>query len=64
MLSWGCRLTMSHVNKNVVTQFIREKALQAPEKIIYQDGGFHDQLIDKAKVVSTQEDTQICTNLM
>ncbi|KAL7303220.1 hypothetical protein TKK_0004421 [Trichogramma kaykai] len=64
LLSWGCRLTMSHVNKNIVTQFIRERALHAPENQVYEDGEFEDQLLEKAKVISTQEDTQICANLM
>ncbi|CAB0038831.1 unnamed protein product [Trichogramma brassicae] len=64
LLSWGCRLTMAHVNKNIVTQFIREKALHAPENQVYEDGEFEDQLLEKAKVISTREDTQICANLM
>ncbi|XP_011501945.1 PREDICTED: uncharacterized protein LOC105365472 isoform X2 [Ceratosolen solmsi marchali] len=64
LVTWGCRLTMSHVNKELVIDFIKEHALHAPENRVYKDGDFDDQLIKKSDIVSDEEDSIICFKQM
>ncbi|OXU17642.1 hypothetical protein TSAR_015970 [Trichomalopsis sarcophagae] len=64
VLTWGCRLTMSLVNKEVVTQFIKENVFHAPENDVYRDGDFDDQIIEKAKIISDIQDSVVCSKLM
>lgn len=59
LVSWGCRLTMSYVNPEIVTRFIREHALQGPEEIA-KDGDFDDGLLSSAETVSDEDDTTLC----
>lgn len=59
MLAWGCRLTMSYVNPSVVQHFIRKRALRGPEKIS-DDGDFQDGLLNKAKIITDEDDTTLC----
>ncbi|XP_043252321.1 uncharacterized protein LOC122397283 [Colletes gigas] len=59
LLVWGCRLTMSYVNPNLVTSFIREHALRGPEDIP-RDGDFDDGLLYRAQTVTDSEDTTLC----
>lgn len=54
---------MSHVNQEKVTNFIEKHALRAPEQI-FQDGDFDDQLLEKAKIVSDEQDSVLCSKLM
>lgn len=55
---------MSHVSKETVTNFIQMHALHAPERLIYKDGDFDDQLLEKAKIVSDEQDSVLCAKLM
>lgn len=59
LVAWGCRLTMSYVNPEVVTEFIRSHALRGPEEIS-RDGDFVEGLIRRAKLVSDFKDTVLC----
>ncbi|XP_014207583.1 uncharacterized protein LOC106638760 [Copidosoma floridanum] len=63
LLSWGCIMSMSHVNKKAVVKFIKESAASAgnaPEKDIYRDGEFSDQIKEKAANVSDEKDSILC----
>ncbi|XP_008545557.1 uncharacterized protein LOC103569820 [Microplitis demolitor] len=59
LVTWGCRLTMSYVNPSLVKEFIRTKALHGAEAIS-KDGDFDEGLIRKAKVVSDEDDSNLC----
>ncbi|KOC62584.1 hypothetical protein WH47_04245 [Habropoda laboriosa] len=59
LVSWGCRLTMSYVNPELVIGFVREHALRGPEEIA-RDGAFVEGLLRQAKTVSDLEDTILC----
>ena len=61
MVTWGCRLTMSYVDPEVVEQFIIEKALHGPEAV-EADGDFDDGLLKKAEIVSDIKDSMLCPN--
>ncbi|XP_058789533.1 uncharacterized protein LOC131663254 [Phymastichus coffea] len=60
LLTWGCKLTMSHVDEEMAKQFIQDNALHGPEEILF-DGSFKDQLIEKSKVVSDMSDSMLCS---
>ncbi|XP_011305041.1 uncharacterized protein [Fopius arisanus] len=62
LVTWGCRLEMSYVNRNVVESFIRKKALRGPEAIS-KDGIFTDGLISKSRIVTDQDDTTLCPRI-
>lgn len=59
LLSWGCRLTMSHVNPVIVSKFIQEYALRGPESIP-EDGDFKEYLQLPARTVSDKLDSVLC----
>ncbi|XP_033219057.1 uncharacterized protein LOC117174252 [Belonocnema kinseyi] len=61
LVTWGCRLTMSYVDPELVEQFIMEKALRGPERVS-NDGDFEDGLLKKAKIVSDAVDSKLCPN--
>lgn len=61
MVAWGCRLTMSYVDPELVEQFIIEKALRGPE-VVSDDGEFEDGLLKKAEIVSDTVDSKLCPN--
>ncbi|KZC06978.1 PREDICTED: uncharacterized protein LOC107195223 [Dufourea novaeangliae] len=63
LLAWGCRLTMSYVNPDVVIGFIREHALQGPEDIP-SDGDFEEGLVHAAETVSDHLDTNLCPSVV
>lgn len=63
LLTWGCKLSMSHVDDNLVKQFIKENAIRGPEQISF-DGDFDDQLIEKSEVVSDESDSVLCRKQM
>ncbi|XP_011170662.1 uncharacterized protein LOC105203549 [Solenopsis invicta] len=62
LLSWGCKLTMSHVNPTVVSHFIRKRALRGPEKIP-TDGQFEDGLLNRSNIVTDENDSTLCPNM-
>ncbi|KAJ8676011.1 hypothetical protein QAD02_011797 [Eretmocerus hayati] len=59
LLTWGYRMSMSHVDKNEVKKFIRKRALRGPEEK-FDDGHFDDHLMEKARIVSDAQDSQLC----
>ncbi|CAK9828798.1 hypothetical protein ANTRET_LOCUS6254 [Anthophora retusa] len=61
LIAWGCRLTMSYVNPELVVRFVREHALRGPEQIA-RDGDFVEGLLHRAKTVSDLEDAVLCPN--
>lgn len=62
LLTWGCRITMSMVDVNVVTSFIKAHALKGPEKIS-RDGQYDVELIVPAEIVSDRLDKGLCSNI-
>ncbi|XP_006621423.1 uncharacterized protein LOC102680815 [Apis dorsata] len=61
LISWGCRLSMSYVNPELVIEFIREHARRGPEEIS-KDGDFVEGLLHRAEIVSDIDDTILCPN--
>ena len=59
LLAWGCRLSMSHVNPDLVIGFIRDHALRGPEETP-RDGDFSQALLHPAEIVSDFDDTILC----
>lgn len=62
LVAWGARLQMSKVDETVVATFIKQFALNAPEKVS-RDGQFEEKLLIPAKVVSNQDDGDLCPKL-
>lgn len=50
---------MSAVNLNIVRDFIKQHALDGPEKA-FRDGQYELQLIKEASIVSDTQDTELC----
>lgn len=63
VVSWGCRLTMSTVDPELVMEFIRGHALRGPENIA-KDGDFEEGLLYRARMVSDLNDTTLCPTAM
>ncbi|KAF2893780.1 hypothetical protein ILUMI_12391 [Ignelater luminosus] len=61
LVAWGNRLEMSKVVPKLVINFIRNMALKAPEQKS-EDGQFDFGLIEHSKVVSDQDDNNLCPN--
>lgn len=59
LVTWGKRLTMSTVNVEILKEFIKQNALQGPEKIS-RDGQYDLELLTPAEIVSDTEDTDLC----
>lgn len=59
LITWGKRLTMSVVNIERVKDFIKQNALDGPEREP-RDGQYDTGLIKEAGFVSDTEDTQLC----
>jgi len=59
LVSWGWTLLLSNVDTDIVTNFIKEHALQGPEKVS-TDGIYDHLLIRHAKVVSDIDDSLLC----
>ncbi|XP_033355164.1 uncharacterized protein LOC117236380 [Bombus vosnesenskii] len=62
LVAWGCRLSMSYVNPELVVGFIREHALRGPEEVA-RDGDFAENLLHPAEIVSDLDDTVLCPNV-
>lgn len=62
LLSWGCKLAMSYVNPAVVTRFIRERALNGPERMS-TDGQFKDALLKPSNLVTDPTDSRLCPGI-
>lgn len=60
LVSWGHRLEISKVSLEVVVDFIRDHALKGPEKIS-RNGQYDLALFQPAKIVSNEEDTDLCS---
>ena len=59
LVIWGCRLTMSTVDPEIVTTFIKERALRGPEKYS-KDGQYTLGLKVPAEIVSDGNDSELC----
>ncbi|KAK0085169.1 hypothetical protein PV325_005666 [Microctonus aethiopoides] len=59
LIAWGCRLTMSYVDEEFVTRFIKKRALHGKEDIA-DDGEFSEGLLTMAQIVSDKNDSQLC----
>ncbi|CAD1476141.1 unnamed protein product, partial [Heterotrigona itama] len=59
LVAWGCRLSMSYVNAELVVGFVREHALRGPEETP-RDGDFSQALLHPAEIVSDLDDTMLC----
>lgn len=64
LVSWGCRLLLSHVDTEQVVSFIRERALHGPEGTLPKEGQYTVGLVKRAEVPlgSTIEDSVLCPN--
>ncbi|XP_067136893.1 uncharacterized protein [Centruroides vittatus] len=62
LLSWGCRLSMNHVNPETVISFIKRHALHAPEGKLSKEGQYNLTLLSKAvpPLGSDIDDSVIC----
>ncbi|XP_075221091.1 uncharacterized protein LOC142324201 isoform X2 [Lycorma delicatula] len=61
IVTWGWAMIMSHVHQHNVERFIKEHALQGPEKLS-QDGNY-DYLLEKpAEIITTVDDDTLCPN--
>lgn len=62
LLSWGCRLSLNHVNPEVVISFIKRHALHAPEGNLAKEGQYILSLLNKAEPPSGSDinDSVIC----
>ncbi|KAK7087127.1 uncharacterized protein [Littorina saxatilis] len=60
LLTWGCKLLMSSVTTSVATNFIKSRALQAPEGQVAGDGEYNTSLTVPAQTVSDYKDSVIC----
>lgn len=59
LLTWGCHITMSMVDEDILTSFIKTHALKGPETIS-RNGQYKEELLTPALFVSDQEDYQLC----
>ncbi|GFR17369.1 uncharacterized protein TNCT_661171 [Trichonephila clavata] len=48
LVTWGCKLQMNHVDKDVVTNFIKTRALHGPEAELAKEGQYRFKLLDVA----------------
>lgn len=60
LIAWGHRLEISKVSLEVAVDFIRNHALRGPEKIS-RDGQYELMLTEQAKVVSDEDDNNLCS---
>ncbi|XP_069690765.1 uncharacterized protein [Periplaneta americana] len=59
LVTWGCRLTMSTVQPGIVQNFIKQHALQGPEKIS-KDGQYDLGLKVAAQILTDTDDSILC----
>lgn len=59
LVTWGHRLEISKVSKEVVVDFIRKHAIRGPEKTT-KDGQYVLFLENPAKIVSDINDSNLC----
>uniref|UniRef100_U5EP30 Putative secreted protein n=1 Tax=Corethrella appendiculata TaxID=1370023 RepID=U5EP30_9DIPT len=59
VITWGRSLEFSVFHPNMVKDFIRNSALRGPEQTP-RDGQYDSLLIEHAKIVSTEMDTNLC----
>lgn len=59
LLAWGVRFTMPVVDVKEVQRFIKEHALQGPEKLA-DEGQYEFLLVKEAKIISDFEDSRLC----
>lgn len=62
LIAWGRSLEMSVIDNELVVGFIRMNALQGPEKTS-RNGQYIGGVIERAKVVSDQDDHNLCPNM-
>lgn len=61
LIAWGKSLELSAVYPPIILDFIKMNALKGPEKIS-KDGQYNKLLIENAKIVSDQDDSNLCPN--
>ncbi|KAL0268504.1 UNVERIFIED_CONTAM: hypothetical protein PYX00_010423 [Menopon gallinae] len=59
LVAWGVRFTMPTVNVMDVQRFIKEHALQGPEKLA-DEGQYEFLLLKEAKIISDFNDSRLC----
>lgn len=62
LITWGKSFEFSVIDQNLVMEFIRTNALKGPEKIS-RDGQFNQTIIEAAKLVTTVDDDELCSNM-
>lgn len=62
LVAWGVSLEMSSFDKTIALNFIQKYAKTGPEKVSRQ-GQYKEMLIEEAKIVSDEEDSQICPDV-
>lgn len=62
LVAWGCKLLMNHVDKDLVTKFIRSRALHGPEGHLAKQGQYKYKLLEKAfaPLGSDYRDINLC----
>jgi hypothetical protein len=61
LVAWSVSLEMSTFDESTATEFIRKYAKTGPEKVSRQ-GQYRTELIEEAKVLSDEDDSEICPN--
>jgi hypothetical protein len=59
LVTWGCRLTMSTVQPDIVKSFIKQHGLRGPEKLS-QDGQYDLGLKVPAEILTDVDDSVLC----
>lgn len=62
LAAWGVSLEFSIFDKKFVIDFIKEHAKKAPEKT-FKNGQYKKLLIEKAKIVSDESDSELCREM-
>lgn len=60
LLAWKNKLLLSDPDVDLMVQFVKEHALQAPEGKAFADGTYNTGLIHHAKIVTDKQDSQLC----
>ncbi|XP_041348181.1 uncharacterized protein LOC121367840 isoform X2 [Gigantopelta aegis] len=60
LVTWGCRLMMSHTNDDLAKQFIQDHAMRGRENRVVSDGQYGYFLIKPAHIVSNLRDETLC----
>jgi hypothetical protein len=62
LAAWGISFEFAVFDKKLIIDFIKEHAKKAPEKTV-KNGQYKKLLIEKAKIISDENDSELCREM-